>query len=336
MHTHMPRAQSYKLRQLGVSHCQQKMLVLAPGTRPNSCLFRRPPVHCNLHSRKGRCCPSHLAASGLQGASTALYAQHNVGFAAMRRAAANPAEWAWTHVQMLAVAVRAAQCCWGALDTTLVAPEWEGAACGNQLLLPSHKHAGTLCRGPREHVCLKMLQQELRLQLQGCWGARDQNRRSKKTGLGPKTLSIYTLSTCCNYHGAHSSSRHTHTHTPKPNRSRCCIAKAAGTHTQLLARDAFPASVNRKQQLRGPRHRPARAAVQRRATKAQNPSYKHTISCSSTTVNTCSPSQSCQQRAQGDKLLRKDAAVGVLQREDSQPGTKTHWGCTMCDMGTTA
>lgn len=35
--------------------------------------------------------------------------------------------------------------------------------------------------------------------------------------------------------------------------------------TQLLARDAFPASVNRQQQL-WPQHRPARAAVQRRAT----------------------------------------------------------------------
>lgn len=186
-----------------------------------------------------------------------------------------------------------------------------------------------LCKAlqPREaeHVCQDVLQQELRLQLQGCWGARDQNRRSKKTGLGPKTLSIYTLSTCCNYQGAHCSSRHTHTHTPKPNMSRCCIANAAGTH------NCWHEMPSQHQSTGSSSCGPSTGLHVQRCSdepQPQNPSYKHTISCSST-VNTCSPSQSCQQRAQGDKLLRKDAAAGV-QREDSQ-GTKTHWGCTMCD-----
>lgn len=55
--------------------------------------------------------------------------------------------------------------------------------------------------------------------------------------------------------------------TPKPqNMSRCCIANAAGTHTTAGTRCLPSICQQEAAAAVGPRHRPARAAVQRRAT----------------------------------------------------------------------
>lgn len=54
----------------------------------------------------------------------------------------------------------------------------------------------------------------------------EQVQNTKRTGLDPKLLSIYTLSTCCNYHGVRCLSTHTR-HPCMSTRQRCNAAGAS-------------------------------------------------------------------------------------------------------------
>jgi hypothetical protein len=54
----------------------------------------------------------------------------------------------------------------------------------------------------------------------------EQVQNTKRTGLDPKLLSIYTLSTCCNYHGVRCLSTHTR-HPCVSTRQRCNAAGAS-------------------------------------------------------------------------------------------------------------
>lgn len=219
---------------------------------------------------------------------------------------------------------------------SLVAPQWEGAAaCATHCCRSATNGAGIVqgTAAPErqtEHVCQDVTARTAPA-ITRLPGSTRPEKVQQKDRSGPKNA-LYLHSQYLLQLPWRPLLQQTHAHVPHQSRKTCRAAALQMQlgHTQLLARDAFPASVNRKQQqLWGP-GTGLHVQLCSDEPQPQNPSYKHTISCSST-VNTCSPSQSCQQRAQGDKLLRKDAAVGV-QCEDSK-GTQKHTGDAQCVMG---